>query len=364
MITIDIDPLRFPLSGIGRYAFEIVNEFNRKGIAFNYYFNGKIIPYSEFSLKDHKCNYIDNPINTKTSLLAYLYKFNSLFVNSKYSFKKQKQSTLYSPSFYVNNLFKVNITTIHDLSVIKYPEFHPLRRVFVIKKNIEESFIKSKKIIVSSKFSKDELINEYKIDENRVNIVSPGAGFDFTENNALEKFNLIQNKYFLFYGTIEPRKNIIRMIEAFDLLPKAEKKYFKLVIVGNIGWKCDDIVNLMNKKNYVYYLGRLDDDSLGTLIKNAKSTLFLSLYEGFGLPVVESFSLGTPVIASNTGPMLETGEGLAKFVDPYDPRMIKDAISCSIDQLDFFPNKDALIKRASLFTWSKTSNELLNVFKS
>lgn len=363
MITIDINSLRFPLSGIGRYTFEIVNSLIKEDLAFDFYFNGKVIPSSEFNLKEHKLRHIDNTNNTNR-ITAYFNKFYSIIFNSKYFYIKQKQSTFYSPNFYVNNYFKDNISTIHDLSVIKFPKFHPKSRVLIISKMIEKSFSSSKKIIVSSKFTRNELIDEYNIDEKRINIISPGGGFAFSENNALIKLNLKKNKYFLFFGTIEPRKNILRMIEAFDNLSSAEKKNFKLVIVGSVGWKCDDIVDQMNIKDFVYYLGRVDDSTLGTLIKNAKCTLFLSLYEGFGLPVIESFNLGTPVIASNTGPMLETGDGLAKYVDPNDTQMIKDALSCSINQQDFFPNKDELIKRASIYTWSNTANQLINVFNS
>lgn len=365
MVTIDINSLRFPLSGIGRYTYEIVNNLIMEDVAFDFFFNGRFISSSKFNIKEHKRKYIDKTDQISTlRIRAYYNIFYSTFVNSKYFFKKQKQSIFYSPNFYVNRLFKDNISTIHDLSVIKYPKFHPRSRVLLISKMIEESFSRSKKIIVSSKFTRNELVDEYNIDEKRVEVISPGGGFVFNENNALIKFNLKKNKYFLFFGTIEPRKNILRMIEAFDNLPSAEKKYFKLVIVGNIGWKCSDIVDLMNIKDFVIYLGRVDDNTLGTLIKYAKCTLFLSLYEGFGLPVIESFNLGTPVITSNTGPMLETGAGLAKFVDPHDTQMIRDAISCSINQYDFFPNKGELIERASIFTWSNTAQKLLNVFKS
>lgn len=196
-------------------------------------------------------------------------------------------------------------------------------------------------ILADSQFSKLEIIKYLNIPENKIRVMYPGVDLelfhpDYPEDEvkrACRKYG-IEEKYILYTGTIEPRKNIKRLIEAYDSLandPDIEKLP-QLVLAGGKGWLCDDIYQAAGNaklKDKIKFTGYVDEEDLPLLMKDAEIFCFPSLYEGFGIPPVEAMACGTPVLASNAAPMPEVLGEQALYVDPFSV----DSIALGIKKL-------------------------------
>jgi len=221
----------------------------------------------------------------------------------------------------------VGITTIHDLTWKIYPQWHTEDVIKAHALKLQKTIKYNDVILCPSEWTKKDLLREYpKATNNRIYVIYEGVDKKFKptkkENylKTLEKYNINQ-PYIIYVGAIEPRKNLIRLIKAFDLLIK-EKKYFNLnlVIGGRAGWKNQNVFDLVKKlklENKVIFTGFIQDKYLSTLYSNAQCSCYVSLYEGFGLPPLEAQACGCPVLSSNVSSMPEILNKSAVLVDPY-----------------------------------------------
>ena len=178
--------------------------------------------------------------------------------------------------------------------------------------------------------------------------------------DEIRKKHGVNDKYVLFVGTLQPRKNIARLIEAFSKLNKSD---LNLVIVGKKGWKFEEILAAPEKfgvGNKVKFLDSVTDEDLPAFYKNAICFVLPSLYEGFGLPVLEAMQYGCPVIASNVSSLPEAGGNAALYVDPLDAGDIAKKLELMINDNDL---RQKFIKRGYVqvkkFSWEKTARETL-----
>lgn len=282
----------------------------------------------------------------------------------------------FSPTHYAPRFSPVpSVISIMDLSYIYYPEMFNRADLLQLKKWTSYSIRKAKKILTISNFSKKAIVDYYKVDQNRVYVTYPGYKKEIYNNNyskeeieqTKRKFNL--TNYLIFVGTIQPRKNIIRLIEAFykimDQFPS-----LKLVLVGRKGWLYDDIFKMINEpklKNKVVYLDYLEDKTIAKLYNGADAFILPSLYEGFGLTVVEAFACGAPVVVSNTSSLPEIAKDAAVFIEPKSIESISQGILKIIreDQKYF---RESLVKkgliRANDFSWESCAVKTVNIFES
>jgi len=216
------------------------------------------------------------------------------------------------------------ITTIHDLSWKLYPQYHTDDVIKAHEKKIEKTIKYDDEIIVDSENTKNDLLKLYStIKKEKVHVIYPGVGENFKkidDKKAIEKvikkyltfdFCLLNFDFFLYVGAIEPRKNLDVAIKVFHKL--LNTKYLlldtKFLVVGRAGWKNEKIFQLvkdLNLEDKVIFLGYVDDNDLPYFYSGAKLTFYLSSYEGFGLPPLESLACGTPVLAGNNSSMKET----------------------------------------------------------
>ncbi|ALP91874.1 glycosyl transferase [Clostridium butyricum] len=224
------------------------------------------------------------------------------------------------------------VITVHDLA------FKSLKDVFtwktVLWKNISTylSVRKANKIIAITNFTKGEILKYYpKVDKNKVSVIYNGFN-DFSkeeinEDNLSHIIKSIKKKYLLTVSTISPRKNIDGLIKAFNIIKDDIEE--NLVIAGNKGWMCEDIYKLVDElklNDRVIFTGKVNEDELKYLYKNAKLFTYLSFYEGFGLPPLEAISYGIPCIVSNTSCIPEVVGDSAVKVDPNDILMISKSV--------------------------------------
>jgi alpha-1,3-rhamnosyl/mannosyltransferase len=228
-------------------------------------------------------------------------------------------------------------------------------------------------VVTISEFSKSEIVKHFDIDAGRISVVPLGVDVRFFSplmenemNGVLSKYQLPEN-YFLFIGTLQPRKNLARVIDAHQSLPVSVRREYPLVIVGRAGWGCDDLVlrlKSMPENEPIHWLGGVDDMAKRALLQRAKALVFASLSEGFGLPVLEAFASSTPVIASNATSLPEVVGDAALLVDPLRVDDIANAMlritgdSSLADQL-----KWRGLSRSRSFTWDACADKTRAIYR-
>ncbi|MES2323311.1 MAG: glycosyltransferase family 1 protein [Pseudomonadota bacterium] len=259
------------------------------------------------------------------------------------------------------------VATLHDALPIKYPEWCSPRLRQAKNWMQKKATRKADHVIALSHFAIDELVECFGVDPHKVSVVHCGVGDEWLQPSdpaqvaATLAANGLVPGYFLFVGTLQPRKNIERLLDAYLALPAAVRAERQLVIVGSSGWRCEALVARIHAARQnghrVVWLNQLTgNDALRHVYVGAGVFVFPSLYEGFGIPVVEAFSSGVPVVASNSSSLPEVTRGAALDVDPLDTGAIGAAMLALV-------NDEALRARciaagharAAGLTWRETA---------
>lgn len=256
------------------------------------------------------------------------------------------------------------VTTVHDLTPIKFPQqHHPKivkthrRRLFWVKKQADM-------IIADSRSTKNDLVSTLGFKKDRIRVVYLAASKLFKPENDQKKVDSVLKKYqinspFIFsLGTLQPRKNMPRLIKAFK---KTRKKHslLQLAIAGSFGW--GDKVKPVEGVNL---LGFVPDEDLPAIFSAAKAFVYPSLYEGFGLPVLEAMQSGCPVITSNRSSLPEVAGKAAVYVDPESVDLIGKGISEVVGNSDLQKKMtQAGLKQSKKFSWKKTVKKTLEVYQ-
>lgn len=282
-------------------------------------------------------------------------------------FGAENLDILWGPANYLPFFYKgKSVITIHDLAIYSNPEWFPSGQWFSKRFLVPSSIKKANKIFAVSKFTKQDVIKLFGVAENKVDVVYEGLtdnmsgkieeGFE----NVSRKFGLEKNKYLLFLGTLEPRKNLRMLIEAYFRIKKFHPD-IKLVLGGKIGWNSEKILKDSKTVHGVVITEYLTKEEKWMLLKNALVLAFPSLFEGFGLPILEAQSVGVPVLTSNTSSMPEVGGDSALYVDPEDLKSIAEGLLKIIEDEEL--RKELISKgheNVKRFSFEKAAREILN----
>jgi glycosyltransferase involved in cell wall biosynthesis len=265
------------------------------------------------------------------------------------------------------------IVTLHDASCAAVPECQTeiTRRNSL--KATRDAITFAKYIITDSYFSKSELVKYFNADPAQITVIHLAANDIFTpakrmdQDRVLSKYHLSRD-YVLIVGTCEPRKNIEILVRAYLHLPDILKKKYPLVIVGGTGWlHTSDTLDTMlssGKTETIHRLGYVDERDLPALYSAASVFVFPSLYEGFGLPVLEAMACGTPVISSNSSSLPEVGGNAALYFDPHNANQLKDTLEGLLNDESMCAQLSRKgIEHSRQFTWEKTARETLGVYE-
>lgn len=340
--------------GIGEYAFELLEQFERftiHDIRFTIYLKNKPLAH----MPKERDGWRYKIIGPRKMWTQFALPFDLFFSH-------RKPDVFFTPSHYAPRFSPVKtVISIMDLSYIKFPELFNKDDLYQLKNWTKYSAQKASKIFTISNASRDDIIKEYKLNSDNVVVTYPGIKME--TQNSKSKLN-INGKYVLFVGTLQPRKNITRLIEAFA---KLKEKDVSLVIVGKKGWQYEEILSAPRKfgvGDRVRFLDFVSGADLPSLYKNALCFALPSLYEGFGLPVLEAMKYGCPVVTSNVSSLPEAGGDAALYFNPEDIDDIAKTLESVIQNPEL---RKELIKKGyeqiKKFSWEKTAKETLRVLE-
>ena len=273
------------------------------------------------------------------------------------------------------------ITTFHDLSYESYPKFYSTgKNYWHFSMNPKKQAKKADKIIAVSKSTKNDLVNIYNVDPEKIKVIYSGINpvssiqYPVSSISKIKKKYNLPEKYILYLGTLEPRKNIIGLIKAFEIFKTKLKSRgrhsgmspsgFKLVIAGSKGWLYRDIFKTVKNspvKNDIIFTGFIDDEDKSILYSQAELFVYPSFYEGFGFPPLEAMACGTPVITSNFSSLPEAVGDAAIMINPYNLDELYRAMETVLNDDKL---KNTLIKKGfeqtKKFSWQKCARETLD----
>ncbi|HRG53814.1 MAG TPA: glycosyltransferase family 1 protein, partial [Bacteroidia bacterium] len=282
--------------------------------------------------------------------------------------KKFKPDLFLSPDGYISlNVNCKQLAVIHDINFEHYPK----DLSFLVHKYLTYFFPKFAKkatrIATVSEYSKKDMATTYKIDPKKIDVVYNGCNILYTPINDLlkaetkKKFSNGED-YFLFVGSLHPRKNIARLFKAFDAFKMKQSSPVKLVIVGKKYYWTTEIEEAHTKmqfKDDVIFTGRLSSDDLKLVLGAALAMTYVPYFEGFGIPILEAMNCDTPVITSNVTSMPEVAQDAALLVDPFSVCSISDAMNRIYTDKEL---RTQLIEKGRIrrldFSWDKTADAL------
>ena len=296
--------------------------------------------------------------------------------------RKQSFDVFFSPTHY-SPLFAPcpQIISILDISYKHFPELFKKKDLFQLNLWGEYSVKRAVKIITISNSAKSDIIREYHVPEAKVEVaylvVKKTGKSKMTKKEILEKYS-VEGPFILFVGTLQPRKNIVRLIEAFSaiihprgegaLVPAGVGEELRLVIVGRKGWDYKEILDAPKKfgvEDKVLFLENVSDKDLPEFYKNAECFMLPSLYEGFGLPILEAMKYGCPVLTSDISSLPEAGGEAAVYFDPYDVNDMADKIKKVLEDESLRAKmKKEGFKQIKKFSWEKSAGEVLKILES
>lgn len=286
-------------------------------------------------------------------------------------FLKRDIDIFYSSSHYAPRFCPVpEIITIYDLSFEKFPQYFKKSDLIKLKSWTSYSVKKANHIITISEYSKKDIIDFYKIPENKITVAYPGYNPDvYKVIGSSKEIEITKNKYgikgkyIIFVGTLQPRKNLPVLLEAVQKL-----KDINLAIVGKKGWLYEDIfkkVKSLGIENRVVFTDFIPDTDIALLLNGAEYFVLPSFYEGFGIPVIESFACGCPVIAADTSSLPEIVGNAGELFYPDSAPNLLSILEKLLNDVKY--REDLIkkgLKRAKLFNWEDCTSQITKVLES
>ncbi len=370
-VGIDGRALRENRTGIGTYTYEIIKQIN------------EIDKENEYYIYSNRKIYIDFKLNSNFHICEYSSKIGTLWLYTKLPKILEKdeidvfwgtQHCLPKRNKHTKNI--KYILTIHDLAIQKIKNVGSLYNTIIQKIILKKSCINANKIIAVSKSTKNDIIEQLNINENKIEVIYEGIYQNrpkalTDEQNIIirNKFNLNNRKFIFFLSTIEPRKNLNTAIKAFEKYKSENNDNLVFVISGGKGWKNKDTFKLIDKSKYksdIIVTGYITEEEKVFLFRNCEAYIYPSLYEGFGLPILEAMKNEAVVITTKVSSIPEVAGDAAVYLDSvYDYNnlceIIKETINLSNEEKQRYVDKG--INRIKLFTWENCTNNTIKIIK-
>ncbi|GAA0712833.1 glycosyltransferase family 1 protein [Dokdonella soli] len=377
-VIFNVDAITAPLTGIGRYALELARGLarHREVEALRLYSAYRWVGDPEHALAANRTiATLRKNVPFKTAALeAYTQLRSAMF---RLHTRQMRDWLLHTPNYVLMPFAGPALTTVHDLSWLNYPETHPVERVRFLDRHLPRTLEKAAAVFTDSQFIADEIVTKLDVPRAKVRVVPLGADAAYRPRAhdelmpALAKHDLADKAYLLVVATQEPRKNLARLVRAYAALPASLRARHPLVIVGARGWlsaELESVLAPLEARGEVRRLGYVAESELPLVYAGAHAFAFPSLYEGFGLPVLEAMASGVPVLTSNVSSLPEiardaAGE-VALTVDPLDESALRGGLERVLEDAAWRDQaRPRGIQRARGFTWARCVDETVAVYR-
>lgn len=373
-IILSVEPVRFPLTGIGRYTYELAKELRLSDQVddLKFFSGSRFLPaLPSAGGESNKIHGIKRAMQ-KSALVLEGYRLVMPYLRQR-SLRDSKDYLYHSPNYYLPPFAGRSVATFHDLSPFTMAHCHAPKLVRYLQKELKATLVRADALITDSEYTRKELADYFSWPIERIYTVPLASSAEFHPRNAevlrdtLVRHGLKEGGYSLFVGTIEPRKNIETLLDAYSRLPEAVRSRWPLILTGYHGWQNDAInarLETARREGWAHYLGFVPSEDLPLLFAGARLFTFPSLYEGFGLPVLEAMSSGVPVVCSNSSSLPEVAGNAALMCEPMDV----DALTAHLLQgLEDEAWRNHAIERgllhAAKFSWERCAQETIQVYK-
>ena len=376
-VILSIDPVRFPLTGIGRYTFELARHLKEIEVIEQLRF---LSGYRFASLPEQMRSVQLTALPArpfrrrllKSPLTIELYSRVSPLLK-QVALRGYADHVYHGPNFYLPPFKGPSVCTFHDLSIFTWAHCHPPERVKYMRKEIVKTLKRADMLITDTETTRQEVATYFGWPLDKIRAVPLGCSEEFRPRSVdeltplLTKHALTSQGYSLYVGTIEPRKNLEVLLDAYALLPQAVKQQWPLVLIGYKGWRSEELharIEKAVKEGWAHYLGFVEADDLPLIYAGARIFVFPSLYEGFGLPVLEAMASGVPVVCSNASTLPEVTGDAAAMCEPQDVDGLSELISRALQDENW--RNQAISKgllQAASFSWQRCAEETTQVYK-
>jgi len=373
-VVFNVDAITAPLTGIGRYALEIA-----RGLAHHAEID-ELKLYSAYQWVDDPAHALEAnrtiaairrnvPFKTQ-ALELYTQIRGAMF---RLHTRKLKGWILHTPNYVLMPFDGPALTTVHDLSWLSFPEAHPVERVRFLDRHLPKTLARANLVLTDSDFIAAEIAERFGIARAKIRAIPLGVDANYRPRTRAEiapvlaKHGLADSAYLLVVATLEPRKNLARLVRAYAALAPSLRARHPLVIAGARGWLSGELekaIAPLEAKGEARRLGYVGEDELPAIYAGAHAFAFPSLYEGFGLPVLEAMASGVPVLTSKAASMPEVGGDTALLVDPHDESALSDGLARVLDDAQWRARAAASgIERARGYAWTRTVDETVGAYR-
>jgi glycosyltransferase involved in cell wall biosynthesis len=377
-VIFNVDAITAPLTGIGRYALELARGLaqHRDIDALRLYSAYRWVDDPEHALAANRTiaavrrnvPFKSAALEAYTQLRAAMFRMHT---------RRMQDWLLHTPNYVLMPFAGPALTTVHDLSWLSYPETHPVERVRFLERHLPRTLEQAAVIFTDSDFVADEIVAKLGVERSKVRAIALGVDAAYRPRSAadvtpvLAKHDLVDRAYLLVVATQEPRKNLARLARAYAALSAAQRARHPLVIVGARGWlnaELEAALAPLEARGEARRLGYVAEDDLPRLYAGAHAFAFPSLYEGFGLPVLEAIASGVPALTSNVASLPEIARddagAITLNVNPFDETALRDGLERMLDDTAWREQASARgIARAREFSWTRCVEQTVAVYR-
>jgi len=346
------NPKKDGIDGIGQYCQELLQQYQKLANT------PSIAPYS-FGQQKSQCCATLLPNYSRHSIASL-----SLMHSEKFF---QGVDLIHATDQFIPISNKPLIATVMDVIPLSHPQFIKSQSRYFKPYLWKKLTQRADRIITISEFSKTEIVKYLRFCENKIDVIPLGVDERYsqiipdTDKHSILQSLGITTPFFLFLGSIQPRKNLIRLLDAHAKLPRSLAQEYPLVIAGKLAWDDGKILTSIKEavsKGRAKWLQYISEDQKLCLLQSATCLTFMSLYEGFGLPIIEAFASNLPVITSNCTSMPEVAGKAALIIDPRNNQQITDALLSTIEDANLTKDlKELGQARSQIFSWVKTAKK-------
>lgn len=364
-VVLAVDALSPAPSGIGRYAWELATRLPQRlgadGVRF--YREGRWVAKPETLLQ---------PTPAGAAKAARCFPLSSpRWLARRLMTRACRGQVFHGPNYFLPPCADIGVATVHDLSVFKFPETHPVARIRQFEREFKATLARAVHLVTDSEATRLEVIDFLAWPAARISAIPLGVAASFAPAAAgalqLERYGLRRGGYTLCVSTMEPRKRIGNLLHAYQCLPAPLRQRYPLVLAGGAGWLSEALhqeIERLSAQGWLRYLGFVPETDLAALYNGARAFCYPSIYEGFGLPVLEAMASGVPVICANRSSLPEVSQGAARLVDPDDIEALAAALHSGLEDETWRAVASASgLAVASGYSWDSCVDQTVHLYK-